>query len=187
MMSSVPEITVKHAVLSTLVLAAVATLGDWLWASFLSRHVMAAGLVHGALLCLTMGVMVGQPVRRAGAGATGGVAIGLGAAGLFYLLAPVMRYGAMFLAWFAVWVLLALLYHRLANGISPRLAITRGAIAGAASGLAFYLVSDMWTEWNPQAIDYIDRFARWTFAFAPGFLVLQGGAMRTRATGRAPI
>jgi len=174
---------VKNAFVSIGVVAIAATFGDWIWATFLSRHLMAAGLIHGALLCLAMGAMVGRPTGRAAAGAAAGVGIGLAAAGLFYLLAPIMRYGAMFVAWFALWVLLAALYHRLGGGTSLRLAIARGVIAGAASGLAFYLISDMWTRWNPQAINYLEHFARWTFAFAPGFLVLQGGTRQARVSG----
>jgi len=165
----------KNALISTLALGVVATFGDWIWAMFLSRHLMVAGLVHGALLCLAMGAMVARPAGRVPAGAVAGVAIGLAAAGLFYVLAPLLRYSAMFPAWFALWVLLAVLYHVLAPGTRLALAITRGVIAGAASGLAFYLVSGMWTRWDPQAINYADHAARWTFAFAPGFLALQGG------------
>lgn len=165
----------KHAVLSTIVVAAVATCGDWVWATFLSRHVMAAGLVHGALLCLAMGAMIGRPAGRTGAGAAGGVAIGLGSAALFYALAPMLRYAAMFPAWFALWVLLAVLFERLSGAGRLPLALVRGVIAGAASGLAFYLISGMWTRWSPQTINYVDHFARWAFAFAPGFLAVQGG------------
>lgn len=165
----------KDAAVSTLVLGAVATIGDWIWASYLSEHLMAAGLVHGALLCLAMGAVIGLPVGQAMRGAAGGVAIGLAAAGLFYLLAPAMRMGAMFVSWFGLWTMLAVLYHRLVGGTRLRVAVTRGLIAGAASGLAFYLVSDMWTHWNPESINYLEQFIRWTFAFAPGFLVLQGG------------
>jgi hypothetical protein len=171
----------KDALVSTVVAGAVATLGDWIWATYLSQHMMAAGLVHGALLCLAMGAMVGWPVGRASTGAVAGIAIGLIAAGLYYLLASVMRQAAMFVAWFALWVLVALLYHRLAAGASVALAIARGVVAGAASGLAFYLISGMWTRWDPQAINYADHFARWAFAFAPGFLAIQGGRPRTRA------
>ena len=165
----------RNALVSTIVLGVVATFGDWVWATFLSRHQMAAGLVHGALLCLSMGAMVARPFGRPAAGAAGGMAIGVASAGLFYLLAPIMRYGAMFFAWFGLWLMLAALCHRLAEAATLRVAITRGVIAGAASGLAFYIVSDMWTQWNPHAINYLDHFARWAFAFAPGFLVLQGG------------
>jgi hypothetical protein len=181
MIASCAELTVKNALASTVVVAAIATLGDWIWASFLSRHLMAAGLVHGALLCLAMGAMVGRPVGRIGAGAAGGIVIGFAAAALFYALAPAIRYAAMFVSWFALWVLLALLLHRLASGASPALAATRGVVAGAASGLAFYLISGMWTRWDPQSVDYVDHFARWAFAFAPGFAAIQGGGARPPA------
>jgi hypothetical protein len=171
----------KNALVSSVVVAAVATIGDWIWATFLSQHMMAAGLAHGALLCLAMGAMIGRPVGRAATGATAGVIIGLAAAALFYLLQPLMGNAAMFVAWFSLWILLAVLYHWLARGIWLRLAITRGIIAGVASGLAFYLISDMWTDWNPQAVNYPDHFARWAFAFAPGFFALQGGAAKVRS------
>jgi hypothetical protein len=168
----VRELNVKNGLVSTVVVAAVATFGDWIWATFLPRHLMAAGLLHGALLCLAMGAMVGRPLARVGTGAAGGIAVGLAAAALFYALAPALRGAAMFAAWFALWVLLALLYHRLAKGGSASIAIARGLLAGVASGLAFYLVSGMWTGWNPEAINYLDHFGRWAFAFAPGFLII---------------
>jgi hypothetical protein len=166
---------VKNALISTLLLGIVATVGDWIWATYLAQHVMTAGLIHGALLCLAMGAMVGRPTGHLPLGAAAGIGIGVVAAGTFYLLSPMLRYSAMFPAWFLLWVLLALLYHRLRPGTPLRWAVTRGIIAGAASGLAFFLVSGMWTRWNPAEIDYLDHFARWVFAFAPGFLVLQGG------------
>jgi hypothetical protein len=140
-------------------------------------------MIHGALLCLTMGAMVARPHGSVVTGALAGIGIGLAAAGMFYVLAPLLRYSAMFPAWFALWVLLALLAHRLAPGTPLRLAIARGIIAGVASGMAFFLVSGMWTQWNPQTINCIDHAARWLFAFAPGFLALQGG----RAAPAAPV
>lgn len=173
----------KHALLGTVVIAAIATFGDWIWATFLSRHLMVAGLLHGALLCLAMGAVVGRSAGRPAAGAAAGLGIGFAAAGLYYLLAPVMRFAAMLVAWFALWVMLAMLYYRLANGASAALAVTRGIVAGAASGLAFYLVSAMWTRWNPQDINYADHFARWAFAFAPGFAVIHGGRSGGRDNG----
>lgn len=163
------------ALLSTVVLAAVATAGDWIWASFLARHVMVAGLVHGALLCLAMGAVLGWPAGRTGAGAAAGLAVGLLSAGIFYALAPLLGYSAMFPAWLALWILLSAAQRLLRGGdLRWGRALARGLIAGVASGLAFYLVSGMWTNWNPQAINYAEHFARWAFAFAPGFIVLQG-------------
>jgi hypothetical protein len=166
---------VKNALISTAVLALVATFGDWVWANYLSRHLMIAGLVHGGVMCLAMGAVIGLPVGRVALGAGAGLAIGVLSAGCFYLLAPMLRYGAMFPAWFVLWVMLAVLYQRLAGAGPLRLAIARGVIAGIASGLAFFLISGMWTGWNPETINYLEHFGRWLFAFAPGFLVLQGG------------
>lgn len=166
----------KDALVSTAVLAGVATLGDFIWAAFLPRHVAAAGVAHGAALCLAMGALLARPAGRAAAGAAAGVAVGAAAAGLFYALAPILRMGAMLPAWFALWMLLAAALRVLAADRGSWVqAGARGALAGAASGAAFYLVSDMWTRWNPGAINYADHFARWAFAFAPGFLVLQSG------------
>jgi hypothetical protein len=164
----------KNALLSTVAVAVVATLGDWIWATYLSRHVMAAGLVHGALLCLAMGAVLALPGRRVAAGAAAGVVVGVAAAALFYLLSPMLRYGAMLPAWFALWMLLAIAHRWFAQAAVPwSEALVRGAIAGAASGAAFYAVSGMWTRWNPDTINYLDHFARWAFAFAPGFIALQ--------------
>jgi hypothetical protein len=172
---------VKFAFLSTAVVAAVATFGDWVWAAFLSEHLVIAGIVHGALLCLAMGAVLALPVRRVLLGAAAGIGVGLAAAGLFYLLAPMLRMGAMLPAWFALWVMLSAVTRAL--GVIPRSwgeTLARGVLAGLLSGAAFYLVSDMWTGWNPSRINYLEHLARWAFAFAPGFLALQ-------ASRRAPV
>jgi hypothetical protein len=165
---------VKFAFLSTAIVATVATLGDWVWATFLSQHLAIAGIVHGALLCLAMGAVLALPARRVLAGAAAGIGVGIAAAGLFYLLAPMMRMGAMLPAWFALWVMLSAVTRALGVGRrSWAETLARGVLAGLLSGAAFYLVSDMWTEWDPSRINYIEHLARWAFAFAPGFLALQ--------------
>ncbi len=46
----------------------------------------------------------------------------------------------------------------------------RGALAAVGSGLAFYLISGIWTRFDPKAIDYLYNFGCW--AFLPGFLAL---------------
>lgn len=164
----------KNAAISTLVLALVATIGDWVWATYLPRHQMTAGLAHGALLCLVMGIVLALPTRRFTAGAAAGLVVGFAAAGLFYLLSPLLRMAAMLPAWFALWVMLSAAWRALTG--SPRSwreTMIRGVLAGVASGAAFYLVSGMWTRWDPQSINYADHFARWAVAFAPGFLALQ--------------
>ena len=52
----------KNALIGTLALAAIATFGDWVWATFLSRHIMAAGLVLALAGCTTA---VAQPLASA--------------------------------------------------------------------------------------------------------------------------
>jgi hypothetical protein len=172
---------VKYALISTAVLAAVATVFDWVWATFLPQHLMAGGLVHGAALCLAMGAMLAMPSRRAGVGAASGIVVGVSAAALFYALAPMLRMAAMLPAWIALWVMLAAASRWLgALSVSWREAAVRGVIAGVASGAAFYAVSGMWTRWNPAAINYADHLVRWAFAFAPGFIALQAGVKAQR-------
>jgi hypothetical protein len=61
--------------------------------------------------------------------------------------------------------------------------LARGVAAGVLSGAGFYLVSGMWTRWDPANINYLDHFARWAAAFAPGFLALQ--TARSQAAPRA--
>jgi hypothetical protein len=164
----------KNAIVSTLVIAAVSTAGDFVWATWLPRPQMIAGLIHGALLCLAAGLALGLPVRRPAAGAAAGLIVGFLAAASYYALAPLLGFGAMLPAWFLLWMLLSV-----TNGMVLRrerragAALARGAIAGVASGLAFYAVSGMWRNWDPASINYAEHFLRWVVAFAPGFAALQ--------------
>jgi hypothetical protein len=166
------------AVVSALCAAAVMTLGDYVWASRLLSHRMVFGLVHGAGLCLALGAALGLPAKRPLFGAVGGLVVGLLAAASFYVLAPFLRYSAMFVSWFVLWVLLALLHRMLSRASSFGVALVRGLVAALGSGLAFYAISGMWTRWNPSAINYADHFLRWSFAFLPGFLALHLGSRR---------
>jgi hypothetical protein len=168
-----------YAIVSTLVLAAVSTAGDFIWATWLPRPRMAAGIVHGALLCLVAGLVLGLPSRRPAAGAAVGLVVGTLAAASFYALAPVLDFGAMLAAWFLLWMLLALTDEMLLRRRRRvAAALGRGAIAGVASGVAFYAVSGMWRNWEPASINYAEHFLRWTIAFAPGFLALQANRRR---------
>jgi hypothetical protein len=164
------------AIASTLFTAAVMTFGDYVWASQLLKHQMASGLIHGAGLCLAMGFVLGVPGKRPLAGAAGGLVIGLMAAASFYLLAPFMRYYAMFVSWMLLWILLAAMSEILrkpAKAPTPTVAIlVRGFTAAILSGLAFYAISGMWMRWNPATINYVDHYLRWSFAFLPGFLAM---------------
>lgn len=167
----------------SLAIAGVSTIGDFIWATWLPEHRMVYGLVHGTLLFLAIGLFLGVVSSHRAAGAAGGAAIGLLAAGTFYVLAPMVGFSAMFVAWIGIWLALAALYARLTrlridagnrHDVSSNLGAvaSRGAIAAAASGLAFYAISGIWRPFNPQGVDYLVHFGAWTLAYAPGFAAL---------------
>ena len=103
------------AVIASVFVGLVSTIGDWVWASQLLRHRMWYGLAHGAGMCLAMGLALGAPAGRPMIGALGGIVAGLLAAASFYVLAPLMRgagmggYGAMYLSWFLLWIFIGYL------------------------------------------------------------------------------
>ncbi|HXW06671.1 MAG TPA: hypothetical protein VD833_15655 [Vicinamibacterales bacterium] len=161
-----------HVLLAALALGALSTFGDFVWAALELRHRMGYGLAHGAAICLAIGAAVGLRHGRTGAGAAAGPVIGLAAAGGFYLLAPWLRYSAMFPMWMFFWICFALLQARLGPERSLAMAFARGLIAAVLSGLAFYAISGIWTRPAPGGPDYLRHFLSWTIAFLPGFAAL---------------
>lgn len=162
-----------HTLFASLAIAALSTLGDFIWATWLPEHRAVYGLAHGLLLFCAIGLLFGRLAGRPGVGAAGGAAIGAAAASAFYLLAPLFAFAAMFVAWFGAWMALGWMYGWLSGGgASSRVVLARGAMASAASGLAFYLISGIWRPFDPQGWDYAVHFAAWTFAYVPGFAAL---------------
>jgi hypothetical protein len=179
--------TLVSALVGALLLGALSTLGDFIWANWRVRHMALYGIVHGMAIFLAIGLFLGG---RAGAPLQGGIAgvvAGAAAAGSFYLFAPLLGYSAMFLSWVLVWIALglinlwlgALAMSRQYGGSSSvtlnalvKDGLGRGTIAALASGAAFYAVSGMWFPFNPAGWDYAVHFASWTFAFLPGFAAL---------------
>jgi hypothetical protein len=152
-------------------LALLSTAGDFVWANWRVRHLAFYGVIHGIVMFLAAGALLGARRGRVAMGALCGVAAGAAGALSFYGLAPVLGYSAMFVAWLIVWVIL---------GITSQAGITgvvRGLAAAVLSGAAFYAVSGMWMPFNPRGLaDYADHFVRWTIAFLPGFAALMIGA-----------
>jgi hypothetical protein len=163
------------AVAGALILGAINTLGDYVWARFVSAHRTAFGVLHGALLCLAIGLFLGIARGRPARGALGGTAVGLAAAASFYVLAPFLGYAAMFPSWMALWVGFAFLDARGLGAGTARSAVLRGLAAAVGSGLAFYAISGIWTRPRPGGPDYAYHLACWTFAFLPGFVALLVG------------
>jgi len=155
---------------ASILLAVVSTAGDFIWATWIPQHRPIYGLTHGTLLFLAVGLVLGAITGRPAAGGVIGAAIGLLAAGSFYVLAPLAGYPVMFACWFAIWIALAFAYAWLSkSSTGARAVVLRGLAAAMASGLAFYLVSGIWRPFNPVGWDYAWHVAAWTFAYAPGF------------------
>ena len=164
------------ALTGSVVIAAVSTIGDFVWATWIPRHRPIYGLTHGTLLFLAVGLFLGVVTRRPAPGAALGGAIGLLAAGSFYVLAPLLGYSVMFGSWFGIWIALAFAYAWLGRAhSSTRTVVLRGLAAATASGLAFYAVSGIWMPFDPEGWDYAWHFASWTFAYFPGFAALMVG------------
>jgi hypothetical protein len=160
------------ALAASLLLAAVMTLGDFVWAFFSVPHLAVYGVAHGAVMCLAIGAVIGARARRLAAGALAGPIVGVLAAGAFYALAPALRWTAMLPAWMLFWVLFAVLQQRLRGEESMTRALMRGIAAAVLSGVAFYGISGIWTSHAPGGPNYIVNFASWCVAFLPGFVCL---------------
>ena len=161
----------RDSIVASLALGVVMTLGDVAWYQFGIRHRVVAGVIHGAVMCLCLGLAIGVRSRRPLPALVAGPLIGVAAAASFYGLAPALRWGAMFPAWMLLWILFAMLQQWLdkREGLFP--ALVRGLAAAVTSGLAFYLVSGMWTN-EHGAPNVARHFPSWSFAFLPGFLAL---------------
>jgi len=148
------------------------TLGDWAWAALHIQHRVVNGVVHGALMCLCLGIAVGVRAGRPVAAAVLGPVIGVIAAASFYALAPMLRWSAMFPAWMLLWILFALLQQRLAKREAMGTAALRGIAAALLSGAAFYAISGIWTNDSHSNPNLLRHFGAWTVAFLPGFAAL---------------
>lgn len=165
------------AVVGSLLVAALSTVGDFVWARYITAHRPLYGLLHGTALCLAIGLFLGALRRQPIRGAMAGALIGLGAAGGYYLLAGLMGYAAMFVLWMALWAAFGILNGRGLGGArsGTSAALARGGLAAVGSGIAFYAISGIWTRPAPGGPDYAYHFLCWTVAFLPGFVALLAG------------
>src|SRR5262245_3238697 len=159
-----------------LIVALVSTAGDYIWYEFGVRHRVIVGILHGAVLLMAVGGVVGVAARRVGAGLPIGAAAGVGGALAYYLIDTVTRGSvAMIAAWAVCWLLLAVGEGRLLQ--RPQRSwgevVTRGIVAAILGGLAFYaVVNILWGRPPAGGRNYLVQFAAWTVAWAPGILAL---------------
>jgi hypothetical protein len=168
-----------------LLVAFVSTAGDYVWYEFGVRHRVVVGILHGAVLLMAVGGVVGLAARRTGAGLPIGAAAGIGGAIAYYLIDTVTRGGvAMIAAWAICWLLLAVGEGRLLQRPQRPWSevVTRGVLAAILGGLSFYLVVNiLWGRPPAGGRNYVVQFAAWTFAWAPGILALVAGKRSTSA------
>lgn len=172
-------------VVGILVVAAIATVGDWFWYTFDVCSGVTAGVIHGAVLLTAVGGALGATSGRLLRGLPIGTLAGIGGALAYYALIAAFgerAYGAAIpAAWVVTWLLIAVLEGR---WLSPTrrtwLAIAgRGTTAAVLSGLTFYFVLDqLWADPPPEGRNYALQFAAWTAAWAPGLLALTLRARR---------
>jgi hypothetical protein len=160
------------AVIASVCLGAVMTFGDWLWAALEIRHRVVYGLAHGAVMCVCLGIAVGMPAGKGAVAGAAGLVIGVIAAASFYLLAPLLRWNAMFPAWMLLWILFAFLQYRLWKKESIGTVVLRGAAAAILSGALFYAISGIWTNDSHTNPNLVWHWFAWTIAFLPGFIAL---------------
>lgn len=153
--------------------ALVATLGDFIWFEYGVRHTTVHGILHGAVLLLAVGLVLGQHTGAWLRGAGGGVAAGVAGALAFYAVVGVAGYlGALIAAWVLMWMMLAAVAAWLRGELMmPRRWAVPGVLAAVGSGITFYLVSGIWTD-HPEARNYVWHLVAWTMAWAPGIFAL---------------
>ena len=166
---------VRAALAGILVVAAVSTLGDFLWYALGVEHRIVSGVLHGIVLLTTVGGVLGAVAGRFAAGLPLGMAAGLVGALSYYALVPAIGQAATIAAWTVLWMMLAFLDGKLLRRgarQAPEI-LTRGAIAAIGSGLSFYLVvGTLWGRLPASGLDYLVQLAAWAFAWAPGLVAL---------------
>jgi hypothetical protein len=172
---------IAAALCGSLAIAAVSTLGDFIWAAWIPSHHPSYGLIHGTVLFACIGLFLGLRNGKPRIGLLAGALIGALAAASFYGLAGVAGRSAMFIIWMAVWVAVSFLNGRLrARRFPISEVLARGIVAALVSGVVFYLVSGIWFPFRPRGWDYVWHFAAWTLAYLPVFgamLVTKHGAV----------
>jgi rhodanese-related sulfurtransferase len=167
------------------VVAAAATLGDYVWYTYGVRHSLVSGLIHGTLLLTAVGLVLGLWSGRVLKGLPIGAIAGIGGALSYYLLIAIMdrrTYGtAIPGAWMIMWLLLAALDGRWLRAPQRRTwaeVAGRGVAAALLASAAFYIVLDtLWGLPPAGGRNYAVQFLAWAFAWAPGLLALTlGGA-----------
>jgi hypothetical protein len=182
-----------QTVIGVFVVAAFATLGDFIWYTYGVQHTVVAGLVHGALLLTAVGAVLGAANGRILKGLPLGALAGIGGAVSYYVLVAVVdrrTYGtAIPASWVIMWLILAALEGGWLRAPARRPwseIAARGLAAAVTGGVAFYLVMNvLWGRPPAGGRNYVVQYFAWAFAWAPGLLALTIG-WRSRPSRSVP-
>jgi hypothetical protein len=158
-----------------LVVALVATIGDFIWFEYGVGHTTTAGVTHGAVLLLVVGLVLGHAAGAVARGSLGGIVAGVMGAGAFYAVAGTLGYlGGLIAAWAFMWIVLAAINGWLRGRVRHVGEwLVRGVVAAITGGVAFYLVLGIWSDRAPdEGRNYVWHLVAWTVAWFPGLLAL---------------
>ena len=161
------------AVVASVLLGAVMTVGDWAWAALHFPHRVAYGITHGAVMCLCVGLAVGIRAGTAGARrrrrsgdrrdrrpvvlcAGAGDAVERDVRCVDAALDPVRACCSS--------------GSRRRNRCDA--ALLRGTAAAVLSGAMFYAISGIWIHDSHTDPNLLWHFGAWSIAFVPGFVAL---------------
>jgi len=170
-----------------LIVSAVATAGDYIWYAFGVRQTILIGVLHGALLLMSVGGALGWPAGRVVVGLEVGVGAGVvGALAYYALLGSVGGTAALLAAWATCWLVLAIGEGRWMRRTRRSWSeiLSRGLIAAAVSGVTFYAISGtIWGRAPAGGRNYLQHFVAWIVAWAPGLLAIGLPARRSASKG----
>lgn len=161
------------AIAGSLVVAAVSTIGDFLWANVIPHRQIVYWFAHAIVLFSAVGACLGWPSGKPVLGAVGAIAVGCAATLGFYVLRPLMGYSAILVLFAVLWIGIGAFTLMVLQGRkSVAEVLVRSALAAVGSGLGFYAISGIWMPFNPQGWDYAMHFVKWTIAYLPAFAAL---------------
>jgi hypothetical protein len=162
------------AVFGALLMAVLSTVADYVWFTGFPPHEWYSGVIHGAALFVGLGGYLGFRRGKVAIGAIGGLASGMIAAALFYVLAPLgLGYNAMVVSWVLLWIGLATLQTRLEGQIDPAHGAIRGVLTAFVAALGFAVVLyQLYRRWPPDTFPAVKHFVAWSMAYLPGLYVL---------------
>jgi hypothetical protein len=170
-----------------LIVSAVATAGDYIWYAFDVRQTILIGVLHGALLLMSVGGALGWPAGRVVVGLEVGVGAGVvGALAYYALLGSVGGTAALLAAWATCWLVLAIGEGRWMQRTRRSWSeiLSRGLIAAAVSGVTFYAISGtIWGRAPAGGRNYLQHFVAWIVAWAPGLLAIGLPTRRSASKG----